>query len=165
MYVGLYSLHQRALFGATKDAGIGTRSTAEPAYRCAAQAAFSLAQTHDIGFVALRIGLIRPGENQPGPHLALGLWGQQMWLSNRDFSNGVERALLAPLPRPEIVNLMSDNPGMPWDIDHTRQAIGYAPRDGHVASISEGQSKGAEALERSFALQAAMIELWNTHAF
>lgn len=125
----------------------------------------SLAQTHDIGFIALRIGLIRPGENQPGPHLALGLWGQQMWLSNRDFSNGVERALLAPLPRPEIVNLMSDNPGMPWDIDHTRQAIGYAPRDGHVASISEGQSKGAEALERSFALQAAMIELWNTHAF
>jgi hypothetical protein len=28
---------------------------------------------------------------------------------------------------------MSDNPGMRWDIEQTRQVIGYAPRDGHLA--------------------------------
>jgi NAD+ dependent glucose-6-phosphate dehydrogenase len=32
-----------------------------------------------------------------------------------------------------VLNLMSDNPGMRWDLTQTRQAIGYAPRDGHVA--------------------------------
>lgn len=126
---------------------------------------FSLAQSHGIAFVALRIGLIRPGENIPGPHLALGLWGQQMWLSNRDFCNGIERSVLAGLDRPAIVNLMSDNPGMPWDIDHTRAAIGYAPADSHTASITEAQAKGAEAFERSYALQEAITALWNTHAF
>lgn len=125
----------------------------------------SLAQSHGIRFVALRIGLIRPGENIPGPHLAMGLWGQQMWLSNRDFCNGIERAVLADLDRPVIANLMSDNPGMPWDIEHTRMALGYVPADNYTASITEAQTKGAEVFERTYALQDAMSALWDTHAF
>lgn len=125
----------------------------------------SLARSHGIEFIALRIGLIRPGENPPGPHLPLGLWGQQMWLSGRDFCQGIERCVFASLERPAIVNLMSDNPGMPWDIEHTKSAVGYVPRDGHVASISEAQVKGAAAIERSYALQTAITGLWNAHAY
>ncbi len=56
-----------------------------------------------------------------------------MWLSNRDFGNAVTSAILADAaawPRPAIVvNAMSNNAGMPWDIAASRDLIGYAPVD------------------------------------
>jgi nucleoside-diphosphate-sugar epimerase len=93
-----------------------------------------LAARTGISFIALRIGYCQhaPG-NVPGPHMELGLWGQQMWLSDRDLCHGVERAVLAEGVPFAILNLMSDNPGMRWDLDETRRVIGYAPSDGHHA--------------------------------
>jgi NAD+ dependent glucose-6-phosphate dehydrogenase len=32
-----------------------------------------------------------------------------------------------------ILNVMSANPGMRWDIESTRRLIGYQPQDGHIA--------------------------------
>jgi NAD+ dependent glucose-6-phosphate dehydrogenase len=91
-------------------------------------------QQSGISFIALRIGCCQhiPG-NHPGPQIEHGIWGQQMWLSDRDLCQGVERAVFAEQVQFAVLNLMSDNPGMRWDIEQTRQLIGYAPRDGHVA--------------------------------
>jgi len=83
-----------------------------------------------LSVVCLRIGYCQRGENRPGPQMKMGLWGQAMWLSDRDFCQGVERAALAEGIGFAVVNLMSDNPGMRWDIAATRRILGYAPRDG-----------------------------------
>jgi hypothetical protein len=92
-----------------------------------------LSQQTEISFIALRIGCCQHiAGNIPGPQIEHGLWGQQMWLSDRDLCHGVERAAFAGNVQFAILNLMSDNPGMRWDLDPTRQVIGYAPRDGYV---------------------------------
>ena len=55
-----------------------------------------------------------------------------MWLSNPDFLALMEAALLAPAggwPAPGIVvNGMSANAGMAWDIAATRRLLGYESR-------------------------------------
>ena len=101
--------------------------------------------------VAVRIGWCQPGENRPETINATGIgadgtpaerdpghardlaWFRNMWLSNRDFAHLMERALLADAarwPAPGIVvNGMSANAGMPWDIAATGARLGYAPRD------------------------------------
>lgn len=99
--------------------------------------------------VCVRIGWCQPGENSPHTINTSGLPGQEngqgadaerdlrwfrnMWLSNRDFVSVIERALLADKaqwPEPGIVvNGMSGNSGMPWDIETTRRLIGYEPKD------------------------------------
>jgi len=90
-----------------------------------------------ISFLALRIGYFQRGENLPGPHMGIGVWGQQMWLSNRDMMHAVERSIEAEGLGFAVVNLVSDNPGMRWDLSHTRETIGYAPRDGHATVVTE----------------------------
>lgn len=98
--------------------------------------------------VSLRIGWCQPGANQPEtlsatgtPKLAEGgdqahrdlCWFQDMWLSNRDFAAVLLAALTADAagwPTPAIiVNAMSGNRGMPWDIASTATLIGYRPQD------------------------------------
>lgn len=83
-----------------------------------------------LGVVCLRIGYCQRGANLPGPEMGMGRWGQAMWLSDRDLCHGVERAVLADGVGFAVLNLMSDNPGMRWDISETRRLIGYRPRDG-----------------------------------
>lgn len=84
--------------------------------------------------VCLRIGFCQRGENRPGPHMAMGAWGQLMWLSDRDLCHGMERAVAAEGVGFAVLNLMSDNPGMRWDIAATRRTLGYAPQDGAAAT-------------------------------
>ena len=99
--------------------------------------------------VSLRIGWCQPGDNRPETLSASGIpgetgpdtpeaarelaWFRAMWLSNGDFLRAVSAALRADAtawPAPAIVvNAMSDNAGMPWDIAETRRLIGYAPED------------------------------------
>jgi NAD+ dependent glucose-6-phosphate dehydrogenase len=93
-----------------------------------------LSQSSGVSFIALRIGCCQHiAGNIPGPQIENGLWGQQMWLSDRDLCHGVERAAFATNVPFAVLNLMSDNPGMRWDLEQTRKVIGYAPRDGYVA--------------------------------
>jgi nucleoside-diphosphate-sugar epimerase len=101
--------------------------------------------------VSLRVGWCQPGENHPDTLNASGipgdgvpaddaemirdmLWFRRMWLSNADFVQIVERAVLARAsawPTPAIViNAMSDNAGMVWDLAAARGHLGYSPRDG-----------------------------------
>ena len=98
------------------------------------RAGLHLARQSGISFIALRIGCCQHIEgNRPGPHIENGIWGQQMWLSDRDLGFGMERAVLAEDVPFAVLNLMSNNDGMRWDIEQTRRVIGYLPRDAHRA--------------------------------
>ena len=62
--------------------------------------------------------------------------GQEMWLSNRDLTHAIELAIESNIGF-TVLNLMSANPGMRWDIDETSKTIDYMPQDGHVAKATE----------------------------
>jgi NAD+ dependent glucose-6-phosphate dehydrogenase len=81
--------------------------------------------------IALRIGWVRPGDNRPEDMPpARGPWFRDMWLSNRDFCQLVERCIVAaPELRFAVLNGMSNNTGMRWDIEETRRILGYQPQD------------------------------------
>ena len=124
-------------YGATK--ALGERV-------CAARAA----ATHGrITAVSTRIGWCQRGENlattimmsgggdrsEPNPDVvARNLrWYRSMWLSNADHDRLIAAALTADAsnwPGPHaVVSGMSNNEGMPWDLDEARQWIGYEPQD------------------------------------
>ncbi|WP_333714169.1 NAD-dependent epimerase/dehydratase family protein [Yoonia sp.] len=91
---------------------------------------------HGLSVICLRIGWNQRGPvNLPGPHMAMGRWGQEMWLSDRDFLQGMQAAMTARNVDFAILNLMSDNPGMRWDIAETMAVIGYQPQDGWRADM------------------------------
>ena len=100
--------------------------------------------------VAIRIGWCQPGENLPATISPTGKpidgtemwdeeglrdlrWFRDMWLSNRDFTGIVQAAILADAsgwPAPGIVvNAMSANRDMPWDLEPTIRYLGYQPQD------------------------------------
>jgi nucleoside-diphosphate-sugar epimerase len=99
--------------------------------------------------VSVRIGWCQPGDNDPRTINSSGVagaeaaedpdaernlrWFRNMWLSNLDYGAVMERALVADpagWPAPGIVvNGMSANAGMAWDLDTGRRLIGYAPQD------------------------------------
>ena len=81
---------------------------------------------------------IKPGRGSQFIRSA-GSWGQLMWLSNRDLCQAMERAVVVEDAGFLVLNLMSDNPGMRWEIDTTRHTIGYAPLDGMPADLTEVQ--------------------------
>ena len=107
------------------------------------------AEPRGLTAVSLRIGWCQPGDNRPETISAAGIpgepvpdtpeaarelaWFRAMWLSNGDFLRAVSAALLADAaawPTPAVVvNAMSNNRDMPWDLVETRRLIGYAPED------------------------------------
>lgn len=92
---------------------------------------------HSLSVICLRIGWTQwTHNNQPGRHMAMGSWGQEMWLSDRDFLNGTQRAIDALDVPFAILNLVSDNKGMRWDIETTKAVIGYEPKDHSVPQVS-----------------------------
>jgi uronate dehydrogenase len=89
------------------------------------------AAARGLSVIAIRIGWVRPGENlaQEVPP-ERGPWFRLMWLSNRDYCQLMERCIEAgPAIRFAIINGMSANTGMRWDIEHTRKLVGYEPQD------------------------------------
>lgn len=90
-----------------------------------------LTQTHDMEFIAVRIGWTRQGENRAADLPCERDWFRRMWLSNRDFCHLMERCLVAELPtRFVVVNGMSNNAEMRWCLESTRRMLGYQPLDG-----------------------------------
>jgi len=112
----------------------------------------AFAEETGISFIALRIGYFQRGENRPGPHMKIGEWGQSMWLSNRDMLHAVERAIEAETVPFAIVNLESNNPGMRWDLEHTRKTIGYEPKDG-APIILEAKNKADDEAARNLRVE------------
>jgi uronate dehydrogenase len=98
------------------------------------------AESRGLSVVAVRIGWVWRGENRP-QDLPPGReeWFRQMWLSNRDCCQLMERCLVADLAeRFVVVNGMSANTGMRWDLSTTRRLLGYEPLDDVTKPASGG---------------------------
>ncbi|MEP7202018.1 MAG: NAD(P)-dependent oxidoreductase [Ilumatobacteraceae bacterium] len=95
-----------------------------------------VAARSEMAFLALRIGWCQPGENRPGPHMAFGRWGQELWLSNDDWRQVVQRACTTAFAGFNVVNVMSDNTGMRWDLSETERLLGYRPRSRHTPRLT-----------------------------
>lgn len=104
-------------------------------------------------FVCVRIGWCQPGENLPttlsaagtptqsggraadgdADHARADRWFKEMWLSNRDFAQLFTKAIVTDGSAwPDgyiLVNGMSANQGMKWNLEATRHWLGYAPQD------------------------------------
>lgn len=94
------------------------------------------AKCHELSVICLRIGWTQwTHDNQPGAHMAMGQWGQDMWLSDRDFLEGVKSAVTVQDVKFAAVNLMSNNPGMRWNMQETHDLISFAPKDGSAAKL------------------------------
>lgn len=90
----------------------------------------AVAEIHGLSVIAVRIGWVRPGENLAQDVPADRPWFNMMWLSNRDFTHLMECCIEAdPSIRFAVVNGMSANTGMRWDIEYTKKLVGYQPRD------------------------------------
>ena len=89
--------------------------------------------------LSLRIGYCQPGANRPGPHMAFGRWGQEMWLGNADWASAVVRSVTSPFPGSAALNVVSLNEGMRWDLDDARRTIGYQPAERHRPDADDGQ--------------------------
>lgn len=114
-------------------------------------------------FVSIRVGWCQEGQNDPST-LALSWkpgeatpaaptdkaaivadeWFKLMWLSNRDFTQLFQRAVMADGTNwPDgaiVVNGNSANTGMPWSLDEARQWLGYKPADDVRAVRSQSES-------------------------
>ena len=85
---------------------------------------------------ATRQGQRTYGGRRPGGNRAEDIptdreaWFRLMWLSDRDFCQLMERCVRADVPYGfHVINGMSANTGMRWDVEHTRQLVGYQPQD------------------------------------
>ena len=96
----------------------------------------ALGERTGISVLALRLGYCQPGENIPGPHMAFGRWGQEMWLSNEDWAQAVQRSCLSGRNESAVLNIVSQNQGMRWDLEPARETIGYVPKSRHTPQLS-----------------------------
>jgi hypothetical protein len=67
--------------------------------------------------------------------MAFGRWGQEMWLGNRDWEQAVVKAATAQFSGAAIINIVSRNDGMRWDLDESNAAIGYVPEESHRPTL------------------------------
>jgi NAD+ dependent glucose-6-phosphate dehydrogenase len=95
------------------------------------------AEYYNLSVICLRIGWTQLAHhNQPGTHMAMGRWGQEMWLSDRDFLAGVKSAITVLNVKFATVDLVSDNLGMRWDLREANELIGSVPQDESRASLN-----------------------------
>jgi NAD+ dependent glucose-6-phosphate dehydrogenase len=109
--------------------------------------------------LSLRIGYCQPGENLPGPHMAFGRWGQEMWLGNADWEQAAVKAITHPYQGSALLNIVSDNSGMRWDIEEAHDVIGYVPTEHHRPILSRQgavQNLGARIRDRIVPRAAAI---------
>lgn len=92
------------------------------------------AEAYGMSFVALRLGWIQDGPNLP--ETLHDEWARQMWLSNDDLIQLFEAAIEADLGecRFLVLNGMSNNEGMRWDLGPTAEWLDYQPEDDAFAS-------------------------------
>jgi uronate dehydrogenase len=88
-------------------------------------------EARGLSVIAVRIGWVWRGDNMPaGLPADREEWFLLMWLSDRDFCTLMDRCLDAdPGLRFAVVNGMSANTGMRWDLSATERLLGYEPRD------------------------------------
>lgn len=89
----------------------------------------SLARAFDMTFIALRLGHIQEGPNKP--ETLPDHWARQMWLSNADLVRLFDCAVEAEIEDRTfvLVNGMSRNHGMHWDLSEAAELLGFLPVD------------------------------------
>lgn len=114
------------------------------------------AERYGLSFIAFRIGVCqRHHDNRHGPWIPFGLWGQAMWVSDRDLCRAFERAIDDEAVRFGVYNLVSRNPGMRWDLENLRRELGFEPVDGEPMRVPVTQRLTAAcAWLRDFGLPA-----------
>jgi uronate dehydrogenase len=103
---------------------------------------YCLSAVHGLSVLAVRIGWAQAGNSRPQDIPPdRDAWFRLMWLSNRDYLQLMEKCILADSGlRFAIVNGMSANTGMRWDIAYTRQLLGYEPQDDVTRPPERGAS-------------------------
>jgi NAD+ dependent glucose-6-phosphate dehydrogenase len=94
----------------------------------------SLARAFDMTFIALRLGHIQEGKNRPDT--LPDDWARQMWLSNADLVHLFDCAVEAEIEDRSfvLVNGMSRNHGMRWDLSDAAELLGFLPKDDAFAA-------------------------------
>jgi hypothetical protein len=94
----------------------------------------SLARAFDMTFIALRLGHIQQGPNKPDT--LPDQWAREMWLSNADLVRLFDCAVEAEIEDRSfvLVNGMSRNHGMRWDLSEAAELLGYLPEDDAFAA-------------------------------
>lgn len=95
--------------------------------------------SYGLSVICVRIGTVRPGENEPAQMFERyeDAWWREMWLSNRDYGQLMRCCIEAdPSVRFAVINGMSNNEGMRWDIEQARRVVGYVPQDGLPRSLN-----------------------------
>ena len=89
----------------------------------------SLASAFDLTFIAIRLGWVQRGANLPDT--LPDDWARLLWLSNDDLVDLFEAAVEADLGDRTflVVNGMSNNQGMRWDLREASEYLGYEPAD------------------------------------
>jgi hypothetical protein len=85
-----------------------------------------MAEQEGLSVIAIRIGAFQPRENVDGPdELAM----MDAWVSQRDLTQLLQRAIDDTDHRFAIVHGLSDNRFNRMDITDTKARLGYAPQD------------------------------------
>ena len=102
----------------------------------------SLARTFDLTFVALRLGWVQEGSNRP--ETLPDDWSRKHWLSNTDLVRLFDCAVEAEIEDRSfvVVNGMSLNHGMRWDLSDAAELLGYIPVDDAFAPHPAGHPHG-----------------------
>lgn len=99
------------------------------------------AERYDMSFIAFRIGVCqRANGNQHGPWIPFGRWGQAMWVSDRDLCRAFEHAIDDERITFGVYNLVSNNPGMRWEIESLARDLGFEPQDGERMRVPVSQN-------------------------
>ncbi|WP_168991573.1 NAD(P)-dependent oxidoreductase [Paraburkholderia sp. UYCP14C] len=109
--------------------------------------------------ISLRIGYCQPGDNLPGPHMAFGRWGQEMWLGNDDWAQAVIRSVSSPFEGSAVLNIVSRNHGSRWDLEEAKETIGYDPVQSHRPTLTATnlmKDRGAGLRERLIPMGATV---------
>jgi NAD+ dependent glucose-6-phosphate dehydrogenase len=89
----------------------------------------SLARAFDMTFIALRLGHVQEGPNKPDT--LPDQWAREMWLSNADLVRLFDCAVEAEIEDRSfvLVNGMSRNHGMRWDLSEAAELLSFLPVD------------------------------------
>ena len=94
----------------------------------------SLSRAFDLTFIALRLGWIQSGNNRA--ETLPDDWSRKLWLSNADLIQLFDCAVETEIEDRTFVvlNGMSRNHGMRWDLSETAELLGYLPVDDAFAA-------------------------------
>lgn len=94
-------------------------------------------ERYGVSFIAFRIGVCqRQHDNRFGPWIPFSDWGQKMWVSDRDLCGAFQAAIDDRDVRFGVYNLVSNNPGMRWDLEPLRRDLKFTPQDGEAQQLS-----------------------------